>query len=277
MSGAPAGKPAQDASSSPRRSPGTAPWGRDAAKYLLEGEVPVVSTRRHWAVLARPAARAVPALLLGIWVLQLDPTNRVSSTVGLVVALGALGYLALHVAEWWVRHLLVTRRRVLLTSGVIIRTVAVMPLRRITDLTYQETLVGQLLGYGTFRFESAGQQQGLDVITYIPDADATYRKLSQLMFPSDQARGLDTDDDGTGSSDDVGGQPPDQRPDQRPDQPGERPDAPPDAPPDGSYAVPPDDVSDAPPEDGEGSRPGLRDTGPPPGPAGPQGRPDDDA
>ena len=201
MSGAPPGKPAPDASGSPRRGPGTAVWGRDAAKYLLTGEVPVISTRRHWAVLARPAARAVPALLVGIWVLQLDPTNRVSSTVGLVVALGALGYRALYVAEWWVRHLLVTRRRVLLTSGVIIRKVAVMPLRRITDLTYQETLVGQLLGYGTFRFESAGQQQGLDVITYIPDADATYRELSQLMFPSDQARGPVVEDDGTGSSD----------------------------------------------------------------------------
>jgi membrane protein YdbS with pleckstrin-like domain len=208
VSGAPAGEPAPDASDSPRQGAGPAPWGRDAAKYLLEGEIPVVSTRRHWAVLARPAVRAVPALLLGIWVLQLDPTNRVSSTVGLVVALGALGYLALYVAEWWVRHLLVTRRRVLLTSGVIIRRVAVMPLRRITDLTYQETLVGQLLGYGTFRFESAGQQQGLDVITYIPDADGTYRKLSQLMFPSDQARGSVDADDGTGSSD-GGDEPPD--------------------------------------------------------------------
>jgi len=268
VSGAPAGKPAPDASDSPRRGPGTAPWGRDAAKYLLAGEVPVVSTRRHWAVLARPAARAVPALLLGIWVLQLDPSNRVSSAVGLVVALGALGYLALYVAEWWVRHLLVTRRRVLLTSGVIIRTVAVMPLRRITDLTYQETLVGQLLGYGTFRFESAGQQQGLDVITYIPDADATYRKLSQLMFPSDQARGLDADDDGTGSVD--GGQ-----------QPAERPDgvsaAPSDAPSDDSFAVPPDDVSDAPPEDDDGARPEPRDAEPlPDRPPKPPRRPYDD-
>jgi hypothetical protein len=162
----------------------------------------VISTRRHWAVLARPAARAVPALVVGIWVLQLDPTNRVSSAVGLLIVLAALLYLLLHVAEWWVRQLLVTRRRVLLTSGVIIRTVAVMPLRRITDLTYQETLVGQVLGYGTFRFESAGQQQGLDVITYVPDADAIYRDLSQLMFPADHGRAPVGDDDGTGSTDD---------------------------------------------------------------------------
>jgi Bacterial PH domain len=174
-------------------------WGKDADKYLLPDEPPVIATRRHWAVLFKPAVRGVPALLVGLWVLQLDPTNRVSSSVGLLVVLGALGYLGLNVGEWWVRHLLITRRRVLLTSGVIIRRVAVMPLRRITDLTWQETLFGQLLGYGTFRFESAGQDQGLDVIAYVPQADVLYKKLSQLMFGTDFSTNPVGDDDGTGS------------------------------------------------------------------------------
>jgi membrane protein YdbS with pleckstrin-like domain len=183
-------------------------WGKDAAKYLLPDEEPVIATRRHWAVLSRPAVRGVPLLAVGVWVLQLDPENRVSSAVGLLVVLGALGYLGLYIAEWWVRHLLITRRRVLLTSGVIIRRVAMMPLRRITDLTYQETLFGQLLGYGTFRFESAGQDQGLDVIDFVPQADVFYRRLSQLMFGTDVSTNpVGDDDDGTGSSDGGGREP----------------------------------------------------------------------
>jgi hypothetical protein len=104
-----------------------------------------------------------------------------------------------------VRHFLVTRRRVLLTSGVIIRTVAVMPLRRITDLTWKETFWGQVLGYGTFRFESAGQQQGLDVVTFMPDAGKLYKRLSELMFGTDTSTNRVGDDDGTG--DDPGGGP----------------------------------------------------------------------
>ncbi|WP_369139952.1 PH domain-containing protein [Modestobacter versicolor] len=184
-------------------------WGKDAAKYLLPDEPPVIATRRHPAVLARPALRGVPALVVGVWLLQLDPDNRVSTTLGLVVVLGALGYLGLHVGEWWVRHFLVTRRRVLLTSGVIIRTVAVMPLRRITDLTWKETFWGQLLGYGTFRFESAGQQQGLDEITYVPHADTLYKTLSQLMFGTDFSTNQVGEDDGTGSLDGQGEDVPD--------------------------------------------------------------------
>ncbi len=158
-------------------------WSKDADKYLLPHEQPpVVATRRHWAVLVVPVAKALPVLGAGLWLMVLDPENRVTASVGLLVLVGASGYLALRAGEWWMRHFIVTNRRVLLTTGIIVRTVALLPLRRITDLTYKETLLGQLLGYGTFRFESAGQQQALSEITYLPRADVLYRDVSDLLF-----------------------------------------------------------------------------------------------
>jgi membrane protein YdbS with pleckstrin-like domain len=158
-------------------------WSKDADKYLLPHEKPpVIATRRHWAVLVVPMAKALPVLAIGFWLMVLDPENRVTASVGLIALVGALGYLALRVGAWWRRHFIVTNRRVLLTTGIIVRTVALLPLRRITDLTYKETLLGQLLGYGTFRFESAGQQQALSEITYLPRADVLYRDVSDLLF-----------------------------------------------------------------------------------------------
>ena len=145
----------------------------------------MVATRRHWAVLIEPTLKFLPLFLIGGWVLLLDPDNPVSSTVGLVVLVLAVAYYALRVGEWWMRHFIVSTRRVLLTSGVIVRTVTLLPLRRITDLTWKETLLGQLLGYGTFRFESAGQQQALSEITFLPGADVLYRRVSRLLFSSD--------------------------------------------------------------------------------------------
>ena len=167
-------------------------WSKDADKYLLPHEQPpVIATRRHWAVLIGPVVKAVPVLAVGGWLLMIDPDNRLTSSVGLVVLFGALGYLALRAGEWWMRHFIVTNRRVLLTTGIVVRTVALLPLRRITDLTYKETLLGQLLGYGTFRFESAGQQQALSEITYLPRADVLYRDVSNLLF----GNGADSGDD----------------------------------------------------------------------------------
>jgi membrane protein YdbS with pleckstrin-like domain len=158
---------------------------KDVEKYLLEGERAVVATRRHWAVLIEPTLKFLPVFLIGGWLLLLDPDNRVSSSAGLVVLAGALAYYALRVGEWWMRHFIVSTRRVLLTSGVIVRTVTLLPLRRITDLTWKETLLGQVLGYGTFRFESAGQQQALSEITFLPGADDLYRRVSGLLFSTD--------------------------------------------------------------------------------------------
>jgi membrane protein YdbS with pleckstrin-like domain len=158
---------------------------KDVEKYLLPEERAVVATRRHWAVLIEPTLKVLPAFLIGGWLLLLDPDNAVSSTAGLAVLVAAVGYYALRLGEWWMRHFIVSTRRVLLTSGVIVRTVTLLPLRRITDLTWKETLLGQVLGYGTFRFESAGQQQALSEITFLPGADVLYRRVSALLFSSD--------------------------------------------------------------------------------------------
>jgi uncharacterized membrane protein YdbT with pleckstrin-like domain len=169
---------------------------KDVEKYLLSGEEAVVVTRRHWAVLIEPTAKFLPVFLIGGWLLLFDPENRVTSSAGLLVILGSLIYYGLRVGEWWMRHFIVSRRRVLLTSGVIVRTVTLLPLRRITDLTWQETLLGQLLGYGTFRFESAGQDQALRHLTYMPDAQTRYRQVSELLFGSDRAAATTGDDEG---------------------------------------------------------------------------------
>ena len=169
---------------------------KDVEKYLLPDEQAVVVTRRHWAVLIEPTVKFLPVFLIGGWLLVLDPENRVTSSAGLLVVLGSLIYYGLRVGEWWMRHFIVSRRRVLLTSGVVVRTVTLLPLRRITDLTWQETLLGQVLGYGTFRFESAGQDQALRHLTYMPDAQTRYRQVSELLFGSDKAAAATGDDEG---------------------------------------------------------------------------------
>jgi membrane protein YdbS with pleckstrin-like domain len=178
----------------PTRLPARA--SKDVAKYLLDDEEPILTTRRHWAVLIEPTAKFLPAFLAGGWLFTLNPDREVISTAGLVLVVLALGYYALRVAEWWMRHFIVSKRRVLLTSGVIVRTVTLLPLQRITDLTWQETLVGQVLGYGTFRFESAGQDQALRHLTYMPDAQGLYREVSQLLFGSDYGGAAGGDDEG---------------------------------------------------------------------------------
>ena len=90
-------------------------------------------------MLIEPTVKFLPLFVVGGWLLLLDPQNRVSSSAGLIVLVVAFTYYALGSAEWWMRHFIVSTRRVLLVSGVIVRTVTLLPLRRITDLTWKET------------------------------------------------------------------------------------------------------------------------------------------
>ena len=57
-----------------------------------------------------------------------------------------------------------------------------MPLQKVTDMTYDRSLLGMLVGYGSFTLESAGQDQALSHITHVPDADEHYRAICTQLF-----------------------------------------------------------------------------------------------
>ena len=64
-----------------------------------------------------------------------------------------------------------------------------MPLLKVTDMTYDRSLLGRVVGYGKFMLESAGQDQALSTIDHVPDADTHYRAIcTQLFGPGSMLR-----------------------------------------------------------------------------------------
>jgi uncharacterized membrane protein YdbT with pleckstrin-like domain len=89
---------------------------------------------------------------------------------------------AYKVSEWWVEKVVITDKRVMLTQGVFTQKVGMMPLGKVTDLTFERTLNGRMLGYGTMIIESAGQIQALNRISFLPDPEEVYEAISELVF-----------------------------------------------------------------------------------------------
>lgn len=87
------------------------------------------------------------------------------------------------VAEWSVDYFVITSARLLGTNGLITRQVNMMPLGKVTDMRFERTLLGRLLGYGTFVMESAGQDQALSKIDFIPYPEQLYLEVVGLIFP----------------------------------------------------------------------------------------------
>jgi hypothetical protein len=57
---------------------------------------------------------------------------------------------------WWIERIVITDKRVMLAQGFFVHKIAMMPLTKVTDLTFERSIRGRLLGYGTLIVESAG-------------------------------------------------------------------------------------------------------------------------
>lgn len=142
----------------------------DIGKHLLrdEGEVVVDVVVKHWAAYARPVLEALLALVLLVFFPFVELNLAWAPFLLALALLVHAGWLALAVR---VDRFVITNMRVFRLHGVLARNLATMPLSRILDITVAKPLIGRLVGYGNFTFESAAQEQGLREIRYVARAD----------------------------------------------------------------------------------------------------------
>jgi hypothetical protein len=170
---------------------------RAFTRRLAPGERFVFVARRHWVVIAEPVATAVLSFLFVVYFMwRYEQEQGQDASFLLVLWLAVFGRAAVHFAEWWFGWFGATQRRLLLQTGIIFHKVAMMPLEKVTDMSYTRSLAGQMIGYGQFIMESAGQDQALRKVRFIPHPDETYELLIATMFgPKDQPAKVTFDDD----------------------------------------------------------------------------------
>jgi Bacterial PH domain len=161
-------------------------------KYLLPREVQVATVRQHPAVLIAPSAQALGGLLLA-GVLSATIVHGVLGAV-MWIAWGVL-FLRLiwKTINWAVDYFVVTSERLLLTTGFLARRVNMMPLTKVTDMSFRRSFPGRLLGYGEFIVESAGQDQALRNVEFIPYPEQLYLLICGMIFPSSAEESEDGD------------------------------------------------------------------------------------
>jgi uncharacterized membrane protein YdbT with pleckstrin-like domain len=155
------------------------------ARYLFPTERFRGEWKRHSIYLSTPISVAVFATLglgglagfmAGVpWVLP----------VSIVVWVLVMVYAGWRIVYWHFYRFILTNKRIMLIQGVIARNVAMMPLLRVTDMKYVQTPMGRMLNYGTFIIESAGQDQALREIDYLPQPNDIYLWVVEEMYEPD--------------------------------------------------------------------------------------------
>jgi hypothetical protein len=113
-------------------------------RYLMSYEGETIAVRRHPAVLLKPVSAVA----------------------------------------WSMEFFIVTEHRLMLLTGVLNRRLGMIPLAKVTDIALDRSALGRTLGYGEFIMESAGKDQALRNVTYMPYPEQLYLEISSLVFPA---------------------------------------------------------------------------------------------
>jgi len=152
-------------------------------RYLLPHERQVITVHQHPAVLIVPILQVLVGLAIAGWL-----SNSVAHGNGIVIlviwVLWGIVFLRLvvKVVEWVKTYFVVTSQRMLLSTGLVTHKVNMMPLTKVTDMSFQRTATGRLLGYGEFIVESAGQDQALSNVKFLPYPEQLYLEVCGLIF-----------------------------------------------------------------------------------------------
>ncbi len=152
-------------------------------RYLLPHERQVITVHQHPAILIRPIFEVLIGLAIAGW-LSNSVANGNGTVILVIWVIWGIVFLRLvvKVFEWGETYFVVTSQRFLLATGIVTRKVNMMPLAKVTDMSFQRSAMGRILGYGEFILESAGQDQALTNVGYLPYPEQLYLEVCGLIF-----------------------------------------------------------------------------------------------
>lgn len=167
------------------RLPSAGPAGPAAVnRYLLphEQQAILITLRLHSAVLIPPAAAAMGGLLVAVVTTSILRETKSSQLAVWILTAFLMLELISATVHWSVRWFVVTSERILLISGVVKRRIAMIPLSAATDMTFERSYSGRVLGYGRLIFEPTSQ--GRTIIDYVRYSEQLKLEIDGMLFPN---------------------------------------------------------------------------------------------
>ncbi len=156
-------------------------WPEDA---LSNDEVIITSFRPHWKLLFIPFLWFVLLVavfgvatwfLTGLW------------WVWLIAVLAAAGFLVIRpLINWWFTRYVLTTERLITRVGLIAQSGVEIPLERITNVNFSQSVFERLLGAGDLLIESAGSS-GQSKFSNIPRPD----QFQTLLYKTREQRTIE--------------------------------------------------------------------------------------
>jgi uncharacterized membrane protein YdbT with pleckstrin-like domain len=137
-------------------------------KLLNDYETVALDLHPHWWYFAEPVASLVGSIVLGILakVLLDGDADKALTWVAIVLIIACAVWLVLRYAKWATTNFVITSDRIIFRSGVVAKSGIEIPLERVNNVLFHQSVFERILGAGDLLIESggeAGQQRFTDV------------------------------------------------------------------------------------------------------------------
>jgi uncharacterized membrane protein YdbT with pleckstrin-like domain len=130
-------------------------------KNLNPGESIALDMHPHWWFFAEPAAALLGSIVLGIVVKTQTDADTSARRVGTVIALALLAGTALWLIgrylKWITTNFVITSHRLIFRQGVVAKSGIEIPLERVNNVLFSQSVFERILGAGDLLIESGGE------------------------------------------------------------------------------------------------------------------------
>ena len=147
-------------------------------KLLNDNEDVILDLRPNWWTLSKPVASVVLALvLLGVlWKFA----GGWGGVAGAVVTIVALLFFAVRYTKWTTTNFVVTTDRLVYRVGVVAKRGKEIPLERVNDISFTQSIFERIIGAGDLSIESAGAKSR-ETFEDIPHPSAVQNEIYRQM------------------------------------------------------------------------------------------------
>jgi len=147
-------------------------------RLLNDGEEVALDLRPHWWYFSRHILSGIPLIVL--LVLAAKVGNTILWWFWAVLALVWAGWLGLQYLNWTFTHFVVTSSRVIFRTGVLSKHGVEIPMDRIANINFNQSMWERVIGAGDLEIESAGKD-GQSKFDNVWHPDAVQQELYRQM------------------------------------------------------------------------------------------------
>jgi membrane protein YdbS with pleckstrin-like domain len=129
----------------------------------------------------------IAILAIGFFIMSARSGGRTTTGIVALIAILLLFWLGLKRLGNHYTIYVLTNARVLKITGLLTRRVQSIPLGKVTDLSFKQSLMGRWLSYATVRIESANEESGLRDLSGVKDPIEFNKKLVNIVVKSQGA------------------------------------------------------------------------------------------